>query len=261
MRKCCCACSKPGKTMEYDCFVLSTGSVSPDCNEDFAILDAELGIFVVADGVGGKPAGDQASRLAGQSFLAALRGEPASRRLADEVLNAALEQANRELLAAGEGDVRLKGLSSTMTALVLDAARAKAVHVGDSRLYRYAAGTLSRLTTDHNLATELAATGAEGAAGLQRWLSRALGFGAQVKADIVEAIIRPGDIFVLATDGLAKSLPDARLESVLDRTQALSARSICEQLMSDAMSKPLDDDTTICIVKTGIPRNHDREDH
>lgn len=238
--------------MKYDCFALSEAAGSQDSNEDFVALHADLGVFVVADGVGGKPAGDQASRLAVRSFVTALESECKSLRLADDVLRRALEHANSELLTTGQNNALVEGLSTTLTALVLgDNNEAKVVHVGDSRLYQYSDGTLSCLTSDHNLATELNTDDGH-ARGLQRWLSRALGFGTHFSVDIAAIVAKAGDIFVLSTDGLAKSMSDTRLRDIVKQLADRPAREICESLMHDAMSAPLEDDLTISVVKAGV---------
>ncbi len=236
--------------MKYDCFALSEAAGSRDSNEDFVAIHADLGIFVVADGVGGKPAGDQASQLAVRSFVAALKGECESLRLNDAVLQRALDHANSELLATGQNNALVKGLSTTLTALVLgDNNQAKVVHVGDSRLYQYSDGAMSCLTSDHNLAAELNDADSKHVRGLQRWLSRALGFGTHLSVDIVSIVASPGDIFVLSTDGLAKSMSESRLRDFVKQLADRPAREICERLMLEAMSEPLDDDLTISVVK------------
>ena len=249
MRRLCCARLISAEAMKYNCFALSEAAGSRDSNEDFVALRPDLGIFAVADGVGGKPAGDQASRLAVRSFIATLESECESLRLTDAALQRALDHANSELLVTGQNNVLVKGLSTTLTALVLgDNNQAKVVHVGDSRLYQYSGGAMWCLTSDHNLAAELNADSKD-VRGLQRWLSRALGFGTHLSVDIVSIVASPGDIFVLSTDGLAKSMSESRLRDFVKQLADRPAREICERLMLEAMSEPLDDDLTISVVK------------
>ena len=108
--------------------VYSIPSDADSVNEDYVICMPELGIFVVADGMGGRPGGATASKTAAETFVSAIRRRD---------------------------DVELEGLGSTLLAALLIDGMCRLVHVGDSRAYRLRGGSVELLTRDQTLAEEL----------------------------------------------------------------------------------------------------------
>lgn len=239
--------------MEFDCFAISECGTQREINEDFALMDPEVGVFVVADGVSGRPAGDRASRLAVETFVRALRCEWKSHRSDESVLRAAVQRANEEIRLLATSDPMLTGLGTTLSALVIQDTRAKVVHVGDSRIYCFHQEYLERLTKDHTLAAELEGKTTSGliAARFQNVLLRAVGFEETVVADIRDIPISQGDIFILSTDGLEKSIGEKALAKLITASAGQSAREICEGVMRAAMAHPGDDNITVGVVIAG----------
>ena len=215
---------------------------------------ADPGLFAVADGSGGSR--EAASSLA-VTVLADL-GPGGS-------LDKAFGWANREIFdgrRAGRADGARAdaradaGVASLVALRVTErAAAAEICHVGDSRAYLLRGGILGRLTEDHSLASvpvRPRAAGASGAGANGRpargdVVARALGRRAEVRVDRELVGIRPGDRFVLCSDGLSDFVPDAEIRRVLDRT-AGDPQAAAWDLAASAARTEADDDLTVVVV-------------
>jgi len=210
-------------------------------NEDAYLLDAERGLFVVADGMGGHAAGEVASRITVESiqeYIAATEEEHESSwpfgfnsRVSVEGnrLTTAVEKANEKVMRAVQNRPELKGMGTTVVAALFDADRATLVHVGDSRAYLFRDGELRRLTDDHSWVQEQVNAGilSEDEAKshpLKNVVTRALGGAAHVSVDLIEVPVRSGDRFLLCSDGLTGMVPDEdlfthfRSDGVIEKT-------------------------------------------
>ena len=182
-------------------------------NQDALDWDADGGSAVVADGVGGGPAGEVASATAAVAAMGALRSghSPAE----------AAEAANEAILADGQRNPAHIGMATTLVAIRVEAGAVSYAHVGDSRLYLFREGELRALTRDHNAAAEAIDAGRlEPAAArlspLRHQLTRALG-APGAAADAGRAPLEPGDTLLLATDGLHGTLEDVAIADILAR--------------------------------------------
>jgi protein phosphatase len=197
-------------------------------NEDAYLLDAERGLFVVADGMGGHAAGEVASRITVESiqeYIAATDEQQESSwpfgfnsrvSLEGNRLTTAVEKANEKVMRAVQNRPELKGMGTTVVAALFDAERATLVHVGDSRAYLFRDGELRRLTDDHSWVQEQVNAGilSEDEAKshpLKNVVTRALGGAAHVSVDLIEVPVRRGDRFLLCSDGLTGMVPDEDL--------------------------------------------------
>ena len=201
-------------------------------NED-ALLDApEHGVFAVADGMGGHPAGDVASRIAiGTLREQMLEGAAAS---PEDRLERAFAAANDALLAHALTRPDHSGLGTTMTALLIVQRQAVVGHVGDSRLYRLRDGVLQQLTTDHTWVEREVAHGRLTRVAARNHphsavLLRVLG-GADAAIDRLELELRSGDRLLLCTDGVSNAVQPADLSAIVRQGGAPGdiARHLCE---------------------------------
>lgn len=199
-------------------------------NEDAFVVAPPL--FVVADGMGGAQAGEIASRLAVTAFReyhAADGLEPEAR------LRAVVQEANRRIHARASSDPRASGMGTTVTAVLVAGGRAAIAHVGDSRAYRLRDGALEQLTQDHSLVADLVRSGRltreEAEIHPQRSvITRALGTDAAVKVDSFSADLRPGDVFLLCSDGLTTMVGDETVGRTIAGASdvAAAARSLVQ---------------------------------
>lgn len=237
--------------MPLDAWAVSVRGPDHGENEDFVVLDAEAGVFVVADGLGGRPAGALASRAAAGAFARAWRGEPTDRRADEPDLAPAVTEAHRAVRRLAAADPALTGLGTTLSAAVVVGSEVRFAHVGDSRIYRFTGGRLHQLTRDHTLEAELCQgdPAAAVAPHLRHLLTRAVGTQETVSPDLGCAELEPGEWLLLATDGLAKSLEPGRCERLLAGAARSSARQLCELLAGEAQRQGLEDDLTVMAVR------------
>ncbi len=235
-------------------------------NEDsFAANDREQ-VYVVADGMGGHNHGEIASRLAVASvreFLAgaSLLGPAASWRVpgfqAPELaggsssrLKRSIEVAHAQILAAIHRDADLLGMGTTVVTAMLQDQTMVIAHVGDSRGYRRRGGRLELLTHDHTWVYEQIRAGllseAEAKAHpLRSVVTRALGGEADFEVDVTEAEARPGDLFLLCSDGLTTMLTDDEIDERMAADASLE--EICHLMVNDANARGGVDNTTVVL--------------
>jgi serine/threonine protein phosphatase PrpC len=195
-------------------------------NEDACAASPEVGGFVVCDGMGGAAAGEIASGLAAKAFLEELVQSHSTTNPSGDLrarLCAAIRAANRAVLQHSRKSAGLRGMGTTLVGVLLDGADPAMlwlVHVGDSRCYRLRGGTLERLTEDHSLVEEQVRAGTlsrvEAAVSpIRNIITRAVGSESAVEPEIAPHATQPGDVYLLATDGLTREIDDAEIERIL----------------------------------------------
>jgi protein phosphatase len=199
-------------------------------NEDSYFASAPL--FVVADGMGGAQAGEVASRIAAESFEEAERTGEA----AEAFLRRIAQAANQRIHGLAQHDSTRSGMGTTLTAALVDGEDVAFAHVGDSRAYLWRDGKLTLLTSDHSLVEELRRQGkltSEQAEDhpQRSIITRALGPEANVEIDTFTRNARPGDVFLLCSDGLTTMVKDARIAELLGEQPRLDAlvRALVEE--------------------------------
>ncbi|MCO6441598.1 MAG: serine/threonine-protein phosphatase [Nitrococcus mobilis] len=219
-------------------------------NEDAIGWDEATGVAVIADGMGGHPAGDVASRLAVATVLEAARESSSNNRtwLARGGDPAQLiHKAHQAILSQAEHEPRYAGMGTTLVLAAVDEWHIAIAHVGDSRAYRLHEGRLSRLTRDHNLAQEaldqawITPEQAHRAPERHR-LTQVLGIGT-VNPDVTRLERDRGDLIILCTDGLTGELADSEIQQQLaqadhdpDRTAQLLVRCAVDSGGNDNIS-------------------------
>ena len=218
-------------------------------------LEAGAGLLaVVADGMGGMPAGDRASAVALRAFLDSY---PALHLPARERLRRALAHANREVGIAAEADPALAGMGCTLVAALFFPDRCEWLSIGDSFLLLCRDGRLERVNPLHNMARELdeqahrgEITAAEAAGHPDRaLLTSAVQGGALDQVAQADLGLAPGDVMLLASDGIA-TLPDEEIASICAEHADAGARRIAEALIGriDAAARPGQDNATVIVV-------------
>jgi protein phosphatase len=221
-------------------------------NEDSYAVAPELGLFLVADGMGGHRAGQVASGLAARTALATLRSQREGRGSAVERLRACVTAANAEILASSRAKPELAGMGTTVVALLAERGCVALAHVGDSRAYLVRGGEIHRLTEDHTLVGELVRRGeiSERAAAShpqRHVLLRALGVRRDVDPDLLELSPEPGDRYLLCSDGLTGHLEDAEIAELVSGNEDLEAA--CERLVELANRRGGDDNITVVLLR------------
>jgi protein phosphatase len=229
------------------------GLIRPN-NEDALLESAEIGLFAVADGMGGHAAGEVASRLA----VEALRTEAANGQGSDnpaDPLVRAFSTANIAIRRKGRSEPDKRGMGTTLTVLRFAPGtpdRAIIAHIGDSRAYRLRAGRMAQLTRDHTWVQERVDAGvltAEQARShpYSSILTRVLGTDDVVAPDIVAVATEPGDVFLLCSDGLTGMISDSELEQIMREESSLGG--MAEQLLGTALERGGFDNVTLVLVR------------
>jgi protein phosphatase len=234
-------------------------------NEDSYLLRPEHGILIVADGLGGRPAGEIASQLACEAAFDSLLQQRTEDELADRMARA-VTVANQAIWDRGQVDPDSAGMGTTVTSLLLDtrAGQLGIGHVGDSRAYRFRDGALEQLTTDHTLVQELLEAGAIKPAEAEKHplgylLNRAVGTEPEVKPQVITEPVLAGDLFLLCTDGLLAVLSEEAIgEAVREglpptgSPESGALQAIAERLVGAANEGGAPDNVTVGMM--GVPR-------
>lgn len=236
------------------------GRIRKSNQDAFAIFD-DLGLWVVADGMGGGPGGDVASRIAVDTFATAIkadRPDPGGRQSLAQSLRQASHAANEAIWVMAMKRRELIGMGTTLVAVYIPPGtppHATIAHVGDSRAYLLRHHTLTTLTRDHSWVEEQVKRGLltpEHAAThpLRHVLSRALGSQSKVEPDISSHALDPDDQLLLCTDGLTKMLTDGEMLNILLQSQK-SGLAACQALVDEANRRGGEDNVTVVLVSEG----------
>jgi protein phosphatase len=184
-------------------------------NEDDYVCEPPL--FAIADGMGGAQAGEIASHLAASSLRNASRNEPVDDRRVVQLI----QDANRSVYERQRADESTSGMGTTMTVALVDGEIAHIGHVGDSRAYLVRDHKLEQLTEDHSLVGELIRSGRlspeEAEAHPHRSvITRVLGTDPEVDVDAFSIETKPGDLFMLCSDGLTSMVDDVRILELIE---------------------------------------------
>ncbi len=239
--------------VDFDCFAISEQGADPDGNDDYVIAEPKAGIFIIADGMGGRPGGSRASSIAARSFYEQARGlGPIFGANRQQLVNA-IARANSSVRAIVATEPMMSGLGTTLSAILLQESRGKIIHVGDSRVYLFRDDHLQQLTEDHTLVAALVDGNRITLDGAKRHplrnvLVRCIGPRETVEPDILDLAVQTGDWLILATDGLAAVLDADSLRDVIEAQKAGSAEELCRAIMRAAqLNHPADNVTVITV--------------
>ncbi len=210
-------------------------------NEDAFIADAELGLYAVADGMGGHAGGEVASQMAIEALRSALPSAPdaafveqptlANRRRLLEWLVQTVQSINAAIHTRAQEEFKLRGMGCTLDVALIRGGGVFTAHVGDSRIYILRSGTVYQLTEDHTFAQMLLANGVlskeEVAKHPQRnMLTRGLGPFPSVQVDSAFFELDAGDVFLLCSDGLYVEVPEERIAALLTQPPEAATREL-----------------------------------
>ena len=213
-------------------------------NEDSILSDADTGVVILADGLGGHNAGEVASALAvtvtHEQILQGLKDTDAGRidektglSSVSRVVEQAVLQANSAIHSKAQKEIECHGMGTTIVVCVFHDDLISAAHVGDSRLYRKREKDFTQLTEDHFT---------------WPWLDRALGIEERVPVDVLEQAVRPDDVYLLCSDGLTDMVDDGEIHSILSDENTDLARTATE-LVQKANNNGGKDNISVILVK------------
>lgn len=230
-------------------------------NEDALGWDAERGIAILADGMGGQNAGEVASRMAVDFILERLAQEleytPRVRpnkglSKYGTVVHRIVTKANTRVFEAARADPACAGMGTTVVLLVFYRNRVVLSHLGDSRCYRWREGGLERLTVDHTLLQEAIDQGTvveeDQRRALHNVLTRALGTQPKVKSAMREMEIAAGDVYVLCSDGLTEKVDDPQIAHILSAS-AEDHAAAAQRLIDTANRNGGEDNISVLLIR------------
>ncbi len=222
-----------------------TGKVR-EHNEDTIAGDADSGLLVLADGMGGYKAGEVASGLAVKTIVSMVHEHMQRENLSagdaetglartSIILRDAIQRANKIIYQTAHTQSQCEGMGTTVVAALFFDNRVTIAHVGDSRLYRVQDGKFERITMDHSLLQELVDRGLYSAQEAQRaanknYVTRALGVEPNVEVEIREIPVQKGELYMLCSDGLSDMVEDEDIHLTIS-TFSASLANVARQLI------------------------------
>jgi len=246
-----------------------TGRVR-DHNEDAIGSNSDIGLMVLADGMGGYNAGEVASGIAVQ-IVTDLATEAATREDLSNIdphsglmrqsiiLRDAVYRSNKIIYQTAQSQTHCEGMGTTIVACIFYDNKISVAHVGDSRAYRLRGGTLDQITLDHSLLQELVDRGFYSHEEAQRstnrnYVTRALGVEPTVDVEVHEYDVLPGDIYLLCSDGLPDMVEDDDIHLTISTFNA-SLEVVGQQLIDLANDHGGRDNVSVMLaqVKEAFP--------
>jgi protein phosphatase len=222
-----------------------TGKVR-EHNEDTIAVDADIGLLVLADGMGGYNAGEVASGIAVKTIVNLVKEQVEREDLNVQdrdaglsrptiILRDAIVRANKIIYQTARTQPQCEGMGTTVVAALFFDNKITIAHVGDSRLYRQRSDKLEQVTMDHSLLQELVDRGFYSAEEAQRaanknYVTRALGVEPNVDVEIQEVPVNKGEVFILCSDGLSDMVEDEDIHLTIN-TFSANLDTVAKQLI------------------------------
>ena len=229
-------------------------------NEDSIAADQEVGLAVLADGMGGYNAGEVASGIAVELIraemskaLAGKKPEELNGQSAEQLITDHATRANAAIYQAAQSQPQYSGMGTTLVVALWHDNHISVGHVGDSRLYRLRDGVLEQVTRDHSLLQEQIDSGMitkEQARHSQNknLVTRAVGIDPEVETEVHTYPVQPGDIFLLCSDGLNDMVTDEDIQMTL-ASLAANLPLAAQQLVQQANDNGGRDNVSVILVR------------
>lgn len=251
--------------LRYESFVATNVGMKRRANEDNFTTNSELGLFVVADGMGGHAAGEVASRIAVEEIERVMlqtqddedwtwpESFDVNLPLMANKLRFAINLANEKIRGTTMDRAETRGMGTTIVSAIITDDLCLVAHVGDSRAYLVREEKLMPLTSDHSWVNEQLKQGyltLENARNhpFRNVITQALGSGQDIQVDLLELPLVPGDCLLLCSDGLNSMLTDQEILAILLNARSDSLEDRTHALIDGANAKGGDDNITVALV-------------
>lgn len=222
-------------------------------NQDYFIVDEKLGVFILADGMGGHLGGEVASQIAAETIQTVVKenSEKTAPPPPAEILQNAYSHACEAVYVRAMDDSKLKGMGTTAVSVLMGKKSFFVANVGDSRCYLIHPPYIWQLTEDHSLLNEQIRAGLVKPEQAQLFtarnvITRSVGFEETVTADVVEREITEGDYILLCSDGLSGLVSDRR---ICDVCLTLPFDDVAPRLVEEAKRNGGDDNITVIFIQ------------
>lgn len=237
--------------MRFQSWCLSDKGLKREGNQDSFLIDERLGLFIVADGVGGHQGGEVASALAVETVREVVGHPKASRFTPKEVLYQAYEEASHRIYDRSSADSKLSGMGTTMVMGYIRENKIFIANVGDSRCYLFRKPYIWQITEDHSLINEQIRLGllteeqAHKTIG-KNVITRSVGFERDVFPDVIEREISSGDIFLFCSDGLSGMVDDQLMCQIFSQNPI---DKVTPKMIEHALANGGDDNVTVLVLQ------------
>jgi protein phosphatase len=237
-----------------EAFALSDKGCVRSNNEDCYLIEPDLGLYVLADGMGGAKAGERASRLAVDTVADSVKG---AERRDDQVLLAAVEEANRRVADAAQSDQSLEGMGTTLVAALDTGDDLSIASVGDSRAYLLDRSGLRTITEDQTWVNEVGRPLGLDEESLRNHpmrhvLTMAIGASSPLTVNCYRVPLETGALVLMSSDGLHGVVEPAMLEEILrGGRNGISLEESCRRLVDAAKKAGGPDNVTCILVRKG----------
>lgn len=249
--------------MKLESYGMSNVGMKRMQNEDAYLINDEIGLYMVADGMGGHVGGEFASKMAVvtvEEVLKTLRQDPDATQIhgvntqganPGDQLRHAITEAGRKIHQQALYDESLRGMGTTAVAILCEQDKLYIANVGDSRTYLLRDNQITQLTEDHSLVTEQIKAGMikpdeARSHKLKNIITRSVGYQEEVDTDVKEFTPQPGDQLLMCSDGLSNLLEDQEILSIVS-SHELS--EVCETLINQANRRGGDDNITVVFLQ------------
>ncbi len=239
--------------MVIEVYCLSDIGLRRERNEDSYLIDESLGVYLVADGMGGHRGGEVASAMAVETVREVVRKTHSdNRRVAPRALlaDAYREASHRIYDKSHNQSPELQGMGTTLVCAYRSHDTLYIANVGDSRAYLYSPPNFWQITEDHSLVNEQLRAGIFSEReiknfGAKNVITRSVGFEREVACDIIERDLRPGELVLMCSDGLSGLVTDERIAEICASYPPSEVVSIC---VNEAKKNGGDDNVTVMVL-------------
>jgi len=234
--------------MGFECVSRTDVGLRRKINEDAVLVRTPRGLWAVADGMGGHEAGEVASAMVTEA-LSRLHPVENLDKFVEQAI-AAIGQANHDLIELARSDTGGRTIGSTVVGLAIRGREYRCFWAGDSRAYRLRGGQIVQISRDHSLVQDLVSAGMLGADEALHHpqanvITRAVGVTEALKVDTAGGEARPGDLFLLASDGLTRVVEDDELAAELTNGPPAEA---ADRLIATVLARGAPDNVSLIIV-------------
>ncbi len=237
--------------MKFHSWYLTDKGLRRETNQDSCLINQELGLFVVADGMGGHSGGEVASNLAVETVEEVMI-QPGTQKIpARELIINAYEEASKRIFDLAANERReLLGMGTTMVLAYVRGRNLYIANVGDSRCYLFKKPHLWQVTEDHSLLNEQIRAGVMSEAEVREYvgrnvITRSVGYEREVYPDILEREIGSGEIYLICSDGLSSLVSDEKISEILNQNTPDKAVKAC---VEQALKNGGDDNVTVMLI-------------
>lgn len=237
--------------MKFDSWYLTDKGLRRDSNQDSFLVNKELGLFIVADGMGGHMGGEVASSMAVETVEEMMLQPEAVKKSPREMILQSYEEASKRIFdkAANERP-ELAGMGTTMVMAYIRNRHLYIGNVGDSRCYLFKRPNLWQITEDHSLINEQLRAGVMSEEQVRQFvgrnvITRSVGYERDCYPDIIEREIYPGEMFLMCSDGLSGLVDDNRISEILNQN---TPDKIVKACVEQALANGGDDNVTVMLL-------------